>query len=392
MRVAMVGPFGLKPKGTMAVRALPLAKALKARGHQVALFLPPWSHPTDAGRVQDEEGVRVDNVAISPRVMIPFRLWSHVRAFQPDVVHIFKPKGYAGLVQWLVWQLRRMGLTRTRIVLDTDDWEGAGGWNDVEPYPWMYKKVFAWQELWGLKHADALTVASRALETIVWSLGIPPQRVHYLPNGINPLPPSRETRETIRSRFALGESPVVLLYTRFFEFQIERLVEILAHLFACTPQAKLLVVGKGLFGEEQKFAAWVAERDWQARVHLAGWVEPSQLRGFFAASDAAIYPYEDTLVNRCKCAVKLIDLLAAGVPVVAEDVGQNREYIRHGVSGLLVPPGEAQIFAAETSALLCNPERRARMGQCAAAWLAREYDWGILARRAEKAYMQATQG
>ena len=27
MRVAMVGPFGLKPKGTMAVRALPLAQA-----------------------------------------------------------------------------------------------------------------------------------------------------------------------------------------------------------------------------------------------------------------------------------------------------------------------------------------------------------------------------
>ena len=40
-----------------------------------------------------------------------------------------------------------------------------------------------------------------------------------------------------------------------------------------------------------------------------------------AAADIAINPYRDTLVNRAKCAAKLRDLLAAGVPVVAEAVG-----------------------------------------------------------------------
>jgi len=34
--------------------------------------------------------------------------------------------------------------------------------------------------------------------------------------------------------------------------------------------------------------------------------------------------------------VKLIDLLSAGVPVVADAVGQNSEYIRHNETGLLV--------------------------------------------------------
>ena len=108
MRIAFVGPFGLKPKGTMAVRALPLAKALCARGHDVAVFLPPWSYPQHAGRVYDDAGVRIENVAIAPRALIPTRLVARVRAFQPDAVHLFKPKAYAGLAQWLLWQMRRV--------------------------------------------------------------------------------------------------------------------------------------------------------------------------------------------------------------------------------------------------------------------------------------------
>src|SRR5918911_5631775 len=125
MRVAMIGPFGLRPKGTMAVRALPLAKALAGRGHQVALFLPPWSNPTDDGRSWDEDAVLIENVAISPRAAIPQRLVPRALAFKPDVIHCFKPKAYSGLSQWLLWQWRRGRRARTRIILDSDDWEGS---------------------------------------------------------------------------------------------------------------------------------------------------------------------------------------------------------------------------------------------------------------------------
>ncbi|MER3458571.1 MAG: glycosyltransferase family 1 protein, partial [Chloroflexota bacterium] len=56
MRIAMIGPFGLRPKGTIAARALPLAQTLAARGHAVTLILPPWSWPEDAGRTWEEGG------------------------------------------------------------------------------------------------------------------------------------------------------------------------------------------------------------------------------------------------------------------------------------------------------------------------------------------------
>lgn len=370
----------------MSVRALPLAKALVGRGHDVTIILPPWSYPEHAGRASVDEGVRIENTTITPRASIPFRLLKQTFDGHPDVVHIFKPKAYAGLCQWLLWQLRRAGVTRARLVLDTDDWEGAGGWNELEPYSWFQKKFFARQEQWGLKHADAVTVASRALETIVWSLGQTRDRVHYLPNGVNPLPSARMSRAQVRAELGLGDAPTILLYTRFFEFSLERLYALLTPIFGRIPQAKLLVVGQGLFGEEQRFLEQVAVRGWGERVHYAGWIEPDHLREVFAASDVAIYPFDDTLVNRCKCAVKLIDLLAAGVPVVAEAVGQNREYIIHGETGRLVTPGNVEEFARNVCELVQNEELGLPLGSCAAATMAREYSWDQLAAQAEFAY------
>jgi glycosyltransferase involved in cell wall biosynthesis len=387
MRIAFVGPFGLKPKGTMAVRALPLGKALVARGHTVAMFLPPWSYPQDAGRVYDDAGVHIENVTIAPNALIPTRLVARVRAFQPDVVHMFKPKAYAGMTQWLLWQMRRVGLHRARMVLDTDDWEGAGGWNDRENYSWAQKKFFAWQEQWGLKHADAVTVASRALETLVLSLGVSRERVMYLPNGVNPLPASELTRDAARTQYGLQNARVLLLYTRFFEYDLARLVDVLTRVFVKLPDAKLLLVGKGLFGEEKRFLEMASARGWRERIVDAGWVEPAQLRELFAAADVALYPFDDTLINRAKCPVKLIDLLASGVPVVGEAVGQLREYIQNQETGILVEPRDTEAFARNLIMLLQDADAPARLGKCAADRMARDYDWGTLAERAEFAYL-----
>ncbi len=387
MRVAMVGPFGLKPKGTMAVRALPLARALVRRGHRVILILPPWSYPADAGRVWTDQGVRIENVPVTPRASIPLHLLSRIRRFQPDIVHVFKPKAYSGIVQWLLWQLRRAGLGRTRIVLDEDDWEGAGGWNDLERYPGVYKRFFDWQEKWGLAHADSVTVASRGLETLVWGLGVPPARVLYLPNGVNHLPPSAHTRAEIRAELGVGDAPTLLLYTRFFEFDLARLARVLTQVFEHAPSARLLVVGKGLFGEEIRFLELARAGGWGERIVSKGWAEPTELRGLLEAADVALYPFDDTLVNRTKAIVKLMDLLAAGVPVVAEAVGQIREYIQNNETGILVSPGDEAGIARNLLDLLNDPPRRAALGECAAATISREYDWTRLSERVESVYL-----
>jgi glycosyltransferase involved in cell wall biosynthesis len=41
----------------------------------------------------------------------------------------------------------------------------------------------------------------------------------------------------------------------------------------------------------------------------------------------------------------LTETFAAGRPVVASDIGGNRDVVRHGVTGVLVPPSDAQALA-----------------------------------------------
>ncbi|MBM4467742.1 MAG: glycosyltransferase family 4 protein [Chloroflexi bacterium] len=397
MRIAMIGLFGLRPKGTMSVRALPLARALVAKGHEVSVIMPPWSYPQDSGREWEEDGVSIRNVTLPPRfplisyLIITWRLVRQALALRPDVVHCFKPKGYAGLAAMVFWFLKKPGLIKARLVVDSDDWEGKGGWNEIEPYTGLQKRLFAWQERWGLTHGDALTVASRALETIVWSLGVAPGKVFYVPNGVVPSSESNTQYPISNIQYPISniqftDHPTVLLYTRFFEFAVERVVEIFRRVLDQVPEAKLLVVGKGFFGEEERLKELMREARIADHLVYVGWVEPDELPAYFAAADVAIYPYDDTLINRTKCAVKLIDLMAAGVPVVADDVGQNGEYVVHGVSGLLVATGDTDAFAGRVIELLRDEGLRARLGEEAQRRILEEFDWGKLAARVEEAY------
>ncbi len=385
MNVVMIGPFGLWPRGTMGARALPMAKALAARGHTVTVLLPPWQNPEDTGKCWEEDGIRVENISLPPGIpgifhlLTAFRLTRRALALRPDVVHLFKPKAYSGLAHWMLAHLPRA--RRPRLVVDTDDWEGPGGWNDMAPYTPAQRRFFVWQERWGLTHADAVTVASRALESLVWAMGVPPRQVFYVPNGVakRQEPGQGQPRN---SQFAT----CILLYTRFFEFPVSRVVEVLRRVRERVPGARLLVVGKGLFGEEEQLLRLAQDAGLDEAVEYVGWVESESLPGYFARADLAIYPFDDTLVNRTKCAVKLRDLLAAGVPVVAEAVGQNREMIRHGETGWLTESGDELAFANAVVRLLEDAPLRARLGQAAARDVWERLAWKRLVETVEQAF------
>jgi len=382
MRVVFIGPFGLRAKGTMSRRAMPMARALAARGHQVDIILPPWDCLEDSGREWEEEGVGVHNIALPPRFPLLFHLlvtWRLVRralVLEPDVVHCFKPKAYAGLSATAIWFLQRLRLTKVRLVVDSDDWEGWGGWNELGHYTWAQKRFFAWQERWGLTHCDAVTVASRALQTLTWSLGVAPKRVFYVPNGANLQPPISNLQPPF----------MVLLYTRFFGFQAERVIEVFERVAAEVPEVKFLIVGKGLSGEEEKLLRLTSQRGLADRMVYAGWVESTELPRYLAAADVAIYPLDDNLLNRARCSAKLVDLMAAGLAIVAEDVGQSSEYIQHGRSGLLVKAGDTEALARCVIRLLRDKGLRGALGNEARRRVCEEFVWERLVERIESAY------
>jgi len=387
MRIAMIGPFGLHPKQTMRSRALGLARPLVARGHAVRLFMPPWETPDEAGRGWVEDGVELRYVSLRGGVPgVTLALVRETLAWRPDVVHAFKPKAYSGLAAEWLWRTHRRAL---RLVIDTDDWEGAGGWNDLAPYTALQKRFFARQERWGLTHAHAVTVASRTLESLVWSLGGPRERVAYVPNG--PGIPLRDVtpdeRTATRARLGLGERPTVLVYSRLFEFDTARLVAVLAGVRATMPELAVLLVGAGLYeADSARFREQLAAAGLLPAVVDVGWTAREVLPAVLAAADVGLYLMDDTLLNRTKCPVKLADMLAAGVPVVAEAVGQVTEYVRDGRTGVVVTSGDVAGLVAAAARLLENPPERGRLGAAARADARARFNWEQLAARAVQAY------
>lgn len=389
-RVVMIGPFGLHPRMTMRVRALPLAKALVRRGHAVTMLLPPWQNPEDSGRRWVDEGVAVENVTLPRGVpgwfhwQLTRRLMQRVRALSPDVVHTFKPKAYAGLAHWALAR-------RFPVVVDTDDWEGPGGWNTRGAYSEGLQRFFTWQERWGLSHGHAVTVASRALQTLVWATGRSPDSVFYVPNG------ARTPAAVPSARGA--QRPTVLLYTRFFEYGLDRLWRVMRLVRAQHAETRFLVVGKGFAGEEKRLLQLARAEGWRvvesqtdptgADLWYTGWGTETTLPAFLAAADIGIYPFDDTLLNRTKCPVKLMDLLAAGIPVVADAVGQIREVVVEGRTGYLVQPGDDVHFAAATVDLISDIPRCTRMGAAARADVGARYSWERLAGVVDEAYRYA---
>lgn len=377
MRIAMVGPFGLRPKGTMRARAFRLARALVRRGHAVKLFMPPWQTPEEADRVWQEDGVALRYVALQGGPLaIARRLQAETIAWQPDVVHAFKPKAYSGLVAEWFWRTQRH---RMRVVVDADDWEGWGGWNDREAYPWVYKQIFVWQERWGMRHCHALTVASRALETLAWGAGVPPAQVRYLPNGVGiPLPAQPVARTSDR--------PTVLLYSRFFEFDAARLVAVLQRVRTAVPALRVRVVGASLQAEDgARFAQLMEQAGLTPLVEALGWVAEEQVAEAIGAADLGLYLMDDNLLNRAKCPVKLADMAAVGLPVVGEAVGQVPEYVRHGETGLLRACGAIEGLAADVVRLLEDAPLRQAFGAAAREHM-QQFDWDRLAGVALAAY------
>jgi glycosyltransferase involved in cell wall biosynthesis len=393
LKICLLAPFGLKTKGTTAARVLPIAESLVRQGHRVRVIVPPWDDPAGSpglllkkNRLEKLNGVEVLFVPVRPgpqSLMLPVRLTQAALAYRPDIIHVFKPKAFSGLAALL------LALARRPFVLDTDDWEGPGGYNDLIPYSLLQKKLFAWQERDLPQKAAALTVASRTLQTQVWGLGVDPARVLYLPNGISPGkyatwtgPHFEQAALQQRAKLGLSEDNLVLLaYTRFVEFKMERLLQIFRLVLGALPpdkaaKTRLLVVGGGFRGEETRFGQLAQACELADKIIQTGTVQPEELPALLGSGDIALYPFDDNLINRSRCSAKFLDLLMAGRPVISEADGEMPHYHQNGQGGWLIQPGDNAAFAQAAVQLAALPRpAREDFGRLGALRLEAEYTW-----------------
>ncbi len=143
------------------------------------------------------------------------------------------------------------------------------------------------------------------------------------------------------------------------------------------PDVTLTVVGRGVSGEEKALEGVPG-------INVLGWVEPSELPAALGAAQLAMVPWADTLPNRARHSAKVLELMAAGLPIVAYAVGELP--VTLGEAGVLVPPGERDAFVREVVALLEDPGRATALGAAARTRVQTVFNWDVLAERALEAY------
>lgn len=113
-------------------------------------------------------------------------------------------------------------------------------------------------------------------------------------------------------------------------------------------------------------------------VHVYRDVAPNSdvLKRLYATADLFVLP---TLADCFPLVIQ--EAMAAGLPVIATDVGAIGEAVRDGETGLLVPPGDVRALGAALDALVSDRARRRAMGERGRALAEQRFDSAANARR-----------
>jgi phosphatidylinositol alpha-mannosyltransferase len=113
----------------------------------------------------------------------------------------------------------------------------------------------------------------------------------------------------------------------------------------------------------------------EVSIEFIPWRGQEDLPALYRSADICVVPS----VGPEPFGIVTLEAMACGKPVIASRIGGLPIIVEDGVSGFLVPPGDADALAAKIRLLLENKELRARMG-AAARQRAREFEWDRIIR------------
>lgn len=190
------------------------------------------------------------------------------------------------------------------------------------------------------------------------------QRAFTVINGVDlkRFDPGQYSQSQVRQAFALPENvPVIGITSRFGPDKgHETLIMAAARLMKQGLDFRMLIVGDAVFeadrDREAMLQKMVEDNGLNDRVKFTGYTQ--NVPEMLSVMDVFVLA-----AHQEPCGRVLFEAQAMELPVVGTDTGGTPEIIEDHVTGLLVPPRDAEKLAAALQTLLDNPVLRQRMGK-----------------------------
>jgi glycosyltransferase involved in cell wall biosynthesis len=220
-------------------------------------------------------------------------------------------------------------------------------------------RLFVWLRDCALRSASTIIVPSEYLRSIALGWNIPHERVCVIPNSVpdlNGLP----SREELRHRLGL-RGPTAVFVGRFVR---QKNIPLAIAALARTSGVRLVLIGDG--PERPHLLEAVQRLRVEDRATILRPLPRRQAIEWLRAADAVVLSSDWENLPHA-----LIEALAVGTPVVATAVGGVGEIVQDGVTGLLVPRGDAHALARAMHAAVHREDLRRRASTGAATFASR---------------------
>lgn len=275
---------------------------------------------------------------------------------------------------WLSWPFPEQYLTQAR--------------DGTSRYPALYLirgtifKFLLYRIL--MPMADHVFVQSEQMRKDVAAEGVPLSKLTAVPMGIKLAAFRTNQGERTHRLIPQGERSILYLGILAKMRRLDFLVRVLSLVRKDVPEAKLYLVGRGDDPSDEQLLKSEAERlGVLPAVVFTGqlpWVEALQ---YIHEAEVCVSPFYPDPVLNSTSPTKLVEYMAMGRPVVANDHPEQRRLIEESGAGFCVPWDE-EAFAKAIGELLQDPELARTMGERGPGYVAQHRDYAIIADLVER--------
>lgn len=307
--------------------------------------------------------------------MVTVVVFSLFRGEKPDVLIVSSPNFFSVISTYIMSRVRR-----APFVFEVRDlWPGIFIELGVLKNRYLIR-LLEIIELFLYRQAAAIVPVTNGFAEDMVRRGIAANKIEVITNGADLevyQPGSRN--DNCRSEIGLSEGKFIILYLGAHGIS-HGLLKVLdaAESLQEENDIHFLFVGEGAV--KSKLINLCRHKKLQNVTFLPG--QPREkVVGFYNLADACLVPLADVKGLDTFIPSKMFEIMGCGKPIIAPLQGESADILARSGAALIIPPENSEELVRAIKVLKTDPEKCRRMGQNGRAFVEKNYDRKILARK-----------